>query len=121
MIINLPDNVHLADQSRTVRGPGDELIYSRVSSGHTMTLNYNYRTLCDSVAPSRVAEHIRARRQMIDCTGLSLGWMPWAGQRANTMPARPRGPAAWIIGTFCVIAIGIFVFIKRRSEHEAAY
>ena len=121
MTINLPDNIHLADQSRTVRGPGDELIYSRVSSGHTMTLNYNYRTLCDSVAPSKVAEHIRARRQMIDCTGLSLGWMPWAGQHAITMPARPRGPAAWIIGIFCVVAVGVFVFIKRRSDHEAAY
>jgi hypothetical protein len=122
MTINLPQDVRLADKRKLIRGPADVLEYKRISFGRTMTIEYDYRALAESVAVDRVADHVRARREMIDYAGLSLYWTPWlSGGPVNYLPARPRGPAAWIIGIFCLGMVTVFVFIKRRSQQEAAY
>jgi transglutaminase-like putative cysteine protease len=121
-VLHLPASHSMRDTVKVIRGPAEELRFKRTSSGKTMTLEYDYRSTAGTVAVADLNEHLKARREMLDCLGFSLWWRPEMLHRTSTMPRTPRGPMGWTILIFCVGMVVLWnVFNRRRSREAPAF
>jgi Domain of Unknown Function with PDB structure (DUF3857) len=114
--VDLPESVTLRDKSQVIRGPAEELRIERVNSERNVRIEYDYRSLADSVPPERIPRHIRARSEMLDNVGLTLVWTP----RLNPSPASSAPPANPLIAGglvgFGILMVVFWRFVKRREE-----
>lgn len=117
MIVNLPQQVRLSDESKVIRGPADELRYKRASFGRSMTIEFEYRSLADAVPITRLADHVKARTEMLQCLGTSLSWVPKPALAGSTTVARPKGPFAWIVVGFAVVMFIVWLRQRQQSDY----
>ncbi|MDB6030081.1 MAG: hypothetical protein JWM16_419 [Verrucomicrobiales bacterium] len=117
--VDLPECVTLQDKSQLIRGPAEELRIERVNSERNVRIEYDYRSLADSVPPERIPRHIRARSEMLDNIGLTLVWTPH-GNPLTAPKALPANPfiAAGLVG-FGIVMVVFWTAVKRREEMTA--
>jgi hypothetical protein len=112
--VNLPTRMSYKDESEYIGGPADELRFKRLSTGDTLTLEYDYSTKADSVPPARLTEHIKARKRMQHVLGMTLYWTP-AIESFSRRPLRV-GKAWYVAGGFMVLMIALYVKFSHHDE-----
>jgi hypothetical protein len=118
-ILHLPASLSLRDTTKIIRGPVDELRFKRVSSGKTITLEYDYHSTADSVSVAQLSEHLKARREMLECMGLTLWWRPEVFHGTSTLPKAPKGPIGWTVLGFAGVMFLFWMLLNRRQSREA--
>ena len=99
-------------------GPADELKFKQVNEGHTIALEFEYRTRTNAVPVNQMTHHIRAIDRMRQHMLLSISWVPRTRSSDITYLKRPRGPLLWASAGFAGFMFVLFRFLKSRRNSD---
>jgi len=120
-IISLPANVRLKDETRTIRGPAEQLRYRRINSSQMVTVEFEYESLADFVPIDKLADHVRARSEMVHCLGTTITFNPFGARIASSAKQRKPPSLGWTAGAFGGLAAMVFFYLRQKRSEETSY
>jgi transglutaminase-like putative cysteine protease len=103
-----PEPLKVKAEKRGVKGPATQVDWNLRTEKGVLRLDYRYQSLADSVAPEKMAEHLKAVREARESLGyrITLGS---AGAAQTASEGLDWKAAAWLLGVLGITVGGLWV------------